>query len=55
MGQTLRSAQIEMIRQAVERPDGNISAAKSLGITRVTLYRRLKGAGIRLVSEQRVV
>ncbi|WP_421866534.1 sigma-54-dependent Fis family transcriptional regulator [Motiliproteus sp.] len=54
--QTLRSAQIEMIRQAVERNDGNISAAaKSLGITRATLYRRLKGAGINLVSEKRVV
>lgn len=39
----LRENELEMIRSALERHDGNVSAAAdSLGISRATLYRKLK-------------
>jgi DNA-binding NtrC family response regulator len=42
-GMTLEEMEAQLIRQALERNDGNYSAAASqLGITRQTLYNRLK-------------
>ena len=42
-GGTLHETQELLIRQALEQQDGNISAAaKTLGISRATLYRRMK-------------
>ncbi len=50
---TLKTAQIEMIKQAIEANDGNMSAtAQSLGISRATLYRRLQNDGIKVVSDK---
>jgi len=41
---TLREAEAELVKQAVARHGGNVSAAaRELKITRTTLYRRLRG------------
>lgn len=41
----LRAAEAQLVRDAVARHDGNISAAaRELGITRTTLYRKLRAA-----------
>ncbi len=49
---TLKTAQTEQIKQAIEASSGNMSAAAvSLGISRATLYRRLQHAGIKVVSD----
>lgn len=43
MGGTLQETQEQLIRQALDQHGGNISAtAKTLGISRATLYRRMK-------------
>lgn len=43
---TLEQAEIELIRSTLEALGGNISAAsKQLGISRNTIYRRLRGQG----------
>lgn len=43
-GSTLQLAEARAIRAAVEAAGGNLSAAaRSLGIARATLYRKLKG------------
>ena len=43
-GRTLEELEREMIRQAVDAADGNISvASKRLGISRNTIYRKLRG------------
>lgn len=44
---TLKSAEVELIKRALVDSGGNISAAAvALGISRATLYRRLQNAGI---------
>lgn len=53
--QTLKSAQIDLIKQAIEAHEGNMSAAaKSLGIGRATLYRRLQNAGITVSNGKQI-
>ncbi|WP_083705000.1 sigma-54-dependent Fis family transcriptional regulator [Motiliproteus sp. MSK22-1] len=53
---TLKNAQTELIKQAIEENLGNISAAAlSLGISRATLYRRLQNAGIKRVNDRQVL
>ena len=43
VGETLEDMEREMIRQALERHKGNLSAvAAQLGITRQTLYNKMK-------------
>ena len=44
---TLEEMEKEMIRKAIERNEGNISAiASQLGITRQTLYNKMKKFGL---------
>ena len=44
---SLREVEIEHIKHAILRADGNKSkAARLLGISRVTLYRKLAEAGV---------
>ncbi|HJW03977.1 MAG TPA: sigma-54-dependent Fis family transcriptional regulator [Azospira sp.] len=44
-GNSLRATEIRLVHEAVGRHGGNISAAaRELGITRTTLYRKLRGA-----------
>jgi len=46
-GQSLEALEREAIRQALARHDGNVSlAAKSLGLSRSALYRRLQRYGL---------
>jgi transcriptional regulator of acetoin/glycerol metabolism len=45
-GLTLEQAELEMMRQAVEAANGNVSeAARRLGVARNTIYRKLKWKG----------
>jgi transcriptional regulator of acetoin/glycerol metabolism len=44
---TLDEVERELIRRALKRHDGNVSeAAKSLGLSRSALYRRLERHGL---------
>ncbi|MNE75834.1 DNA-binding transcriptional regulator DhaR [compost metagenome] len=42
-GGSIRENELELIRQSLDRHQGNVSAAAdALGISRATLYRKLK-------------
>jgi transcriptional regulator of acetoin/glycerol metabolism len=47
VGNTMREAEISLLREAMKKLEGNIAeVSRTLGISRSTIYRRMKEHGI---------